>query len=97
VDRVHISVERPGVLGPPWTDGGTDRGGKRERGAQGARLGRHRSSSGAVEAGRRWCRTERRRRSVRTLRRRGERGKEVMVVLAFYRGRGALGRGGRDG
>jgi hypothetical protein len=27
VDRVHVSVDRPGVLGPPWTDGGTDRGG----------------------------------------------------------------------
>jgi hypothetical protein len=24
--RVHISVDRPGVLGPPWTDAGTDRG-----------------------------------------------------------------------
>jgi hypothetical protein len=20
VDRVHVSVDRPGVLGPPWTD-----------------------------------------------------------------------------
>jgi hypothetical protein len=27
VDRVHASVDRPGALGPPWTDGGTDRGG----------------------------------------------------------------------
>jgi hypothetical protein len=27
VDRVHASVDRPGVLGPPWTDDGTDRGG----------------------------------------------------------------------
>jgi hypothetical protein len=26
VDRVLISVDRPGVLGPPWTDAGTDRG-----------------------------------------------------------------------
>jgi hypothetical protein len=26
VDRVHISVDRPGVLGPPWTDTGMDRG-----------------------------------------------------------------------
>jgi hypothetical protein len=26
VDRVHVSVERPGVLGPPWTDAGVDRG-----------------------------------------------------------------------
>jgi hypothetical protein len=26
VDRVHVSMDRPGVLGPPWTDGGADRG-----------------------------------------------------------------------
>jgi hypothetical protein len=26
VDRVHISVDRSGVLGPPWTDTGADRG-----------------------------------------------------------------------
>jgi hypothetical protein len=25
VDRVHASVDRSGVLGPPWTDGGADR------------------------------------------------------------------------
>jgi hypothetical protein len=25
VDRVHASMDWPGVLGPPWTDGGTDR------------------------------------------------------------------------
>jgi hypothetical protein len=102
VDRVHVSVDRPGVLGTPWIDGGTDRGGpghgdaligarppalrcakarwrgrKRERGAQGAQLGPHRSSGGAVEAERRWCRIGRQRRSVRTLLRRGERGKEA--------------------
>jgi hypothetical protein len=27
VDRVHASVDRPGTLGPPWTDNGADRGG----------------------------------------------------------------------
>jgi hypothetical protein len=27
MDRVHVSVDRTGALGPPWTDGGTDRGG----------------------------------------------------------------------
>jgi hypothetical protein len=53
------------------------RGCKRERGARGARLGPHRSSGSAVEAGRWWCRTGRQRRSVRTLLRRGERGKEA--------------------
>jgi hypothetical protein len=26
VDRVHVSVDRPGVLGLPWTDAGTNRG-----------------------------------------------------------------------
>jgi hypothetical protein len=26
VHRVHVSVDRPGVLGPPWTDVGADRG-----------------------------------------------------------------------
>jgi hypothetical protein len=26
VDRVHVSVDRPGVLGPLWTDVGVDRG-----------------------------------------------------------------------
>jgi hypothetical protein len=28
MDRVHASVDRPGALGPPWTDGGTNRGGE---------------------------------------------------------------------
>jgi hypothetical protein len=23
---VHVSMDRPGVLGPPWTDAGADRG-----------------------------------------------------------------------
>jgi hypothetical protein len=26
VHRVHVSVDRPGVLGPPWIDAGADRG-----------------------------------------------------------------------
>jgi hypothetical protein len=26
VDRVHVSVDRPGALGPPWTDAGVDNG-----------------------------------------------------------------------
>jgi hypothetical protein len=32
VDRVHAFVDRPGMLSPPWTDGGTDRGGWSGRG-----------------------------------------------------------------
>jgi hypothetical protein len=26
VHRVHVSVDRPDVLGPPWTDAGADKG-----------------------------------------------------------------------
>jgi hypothetical protein len=26
MDRVHVSVDRPGTLGPPWTDAGADSG-----------------------------------------------------------------------
>jgi hypothetical protein len=26
VHRVHISVDQPGVLGPPWNDAGSDKG-----------------------------------------------------------------------
>jgi hypothetical protein len=26
VHRVHVSMDRPGVIGPPWTDAGVDRG-----------------------------------------------------------------------
>jgi hypothetical protein len=26
VDRVHVSVDRPGALDPPWTDAGADNG-----------------------------------------------------------------------
>jgi hypothetical protein len=26
MDRVHVSVDRPGALGPPWTDTGADNG-----------------------------------------------------------------------
>jgi hypothetical protein len=33
MDRVHVSVDRPGVLGPPWTDGSVDRGGPGHGGA----------------------------------------------------------------
>jgi hypothetical protein len=39
VDRVHASVDRLGVLGPLWTDGGVDKGGA------GARRRAHRSSA----------------------------------------------------
>jgi hypothetical protein len=39
MDRVHASVDRPGVLGPLWTNGGADRGGA------GARRRTHRSSA----------------------------------------------------
>jgi hypothetical protein len=56
-------VDRPGALGPPWTDAGADnghggaltgarrRGCKTEREARGARLGPHRDLSGVEEDG----------------------------------------------
>ncbi len=65
VHRVHVSVDRPGVLGPPWTNAGADnghggaltgahrRGRKMERESRGARLRPHRSSGGGVATGRR--------------------------------------------
>jgi hypothetical protein len=76
------------------------RGRNREREMWGTRLGPHRGSGGAEEAGRWRCRMGRRRRSVRGLLTRGER--EIGVgevqccsgrVLAFYRGRGSAGEG----
>jgi hypothetical protein len=42
MDRVHASVDRPGALGPPWTNGGTDRGGA------GAWRRAHRSSASGL-------------------------------------------------
>jgi hypothetical protein len=60
-----------------------------EREARGTRLGSHRISGGAVEAGRQWCRTGRRRRSVRGLIRRGER------EIGAGRGAVKLGEGAR--
>jgi hypothetical protein len=39
MDQVHASVDQPGIVGPPWTDGSTDRGGS------GARWRSHRSSA----------------------------------------------------
>jgi hypothetical protein len=44
VHRVHVSVDRPGVLGPPWTDVGADRG----NGGSGARK---LAGGGATERG----------------------------------------------
>jgi hypothetical protein len=64
MDRVHISVDRLGVLGPPWTDAGaltearplaapvrqsSPAGAQNGEGARGARLGPHRGSSGVEE------------------------------------------------
>jgi hypothetical protein len=82
------SMDRPGVLGPLWTDAEVDKGhsgaltgawppaapvrqsslagAQNGEGSEGTRLESHLSSGGAVEAGRRWCRTGRQRRSVRS-------------------------------
>jgi hypothetical protein len=46
VDQVHASMDRLGALGPPWTDGGADRGGGAE-----ARRRAHWSSARASPAG----------------------------------------------
>jgi hypothetical protein len=37
MDRVHVSVNRPGALGPQWTDAGADNGhgGAKQRGRHG--------------------------------------------------------------
>jgi hypothetical protein len=64
-------------------------GRKMERGARGPQLGPHQGSSGAEEAGRRWCRTGRPRCSVRGLLRRGER------KIGVWRGAVKLGEGAR--
>jgi hypothetical protein len=39
VDWVHASVDQPGALGPPWTDGGADRDGGRGVAARSPELG----------------------------------------------------------
>jgi hypothetical protein len=69
MERVHAFVDRPGALGPPWTDGGADRGGldgsagtpkltgggrNRERSAWGARLGPYLGLGSVEEDRRRW-------------------------------------------
>jgi hypothetical protein len=65
------------------------RGRKMEREARGTRLGSHRSSGGAVEAGRQWCRMGRWQRLVRGLLRPGER------EIGAGRGAVKLGEGAR--
>jgi hypothetical protein len=57
VDRVHASMDRPGVLGPPWTDDGADKGGAgaRQRAHRGSAFGRSGApkltGEGAIERG----------------------------------------------
>jgi hypothetical protein len=75
VARTDGTTVRSPELGlrPLRCDKARRRGRKMESEARGTRLRSHRSSGGAVEAGRRWCRTGRRWCSVRGLLRRGER------------------------
>jgi hypothetical protein len=51
MDRVQVSVDRPGVLGPPCTDGGMDRGGAgawwRQSSPAGAQKGERSTGSSA--------------------------------------------------
>jgi hypothetical protein len=50
VDRVHVSVDRPGELGPPWTDAGVDNGhGGVLTGAQPSAVPVRRSSPAGVQ------------------------------------------------
>jgi hypothetical protein len=67
VARTEGTVARSSELGlrPLWCAKARRRGRKMEREARGPRLESHRSSGGVVEAERRWCRTGRRRCSVR--------------------------------
>jgi hypothetical protein len=56
VDRVHAFVDRPGALGPPWTDGSADRGGAARRRAHRSSASGHSgapklTSGGATERG----------------------------------------------
>jgi hypothetical protein len=68
VARTEGTAARSPELGlqPLWCAKAHRRGRIMERGVRGTRLGSHQSSGGPVEAGRRWCRTGRRRRSVRS-------------------------------
>jgi hypothetical protein len=71
-------------------------GRKMEREARGTRLGSHRSSGDAVEAGRRWCRTGRRWRSMRSScghRSEVRCGDGRGCSSSFYRGPGSAGEG----
>jgi hypothetical protein len=57
VDQVHASVDRPGALDPPWTDGSADRGGARGCGtlakARPPAAPVHQSSQAGVQKGER--------------------------------------------
>jgi hypothetical protein len=68
VARTEGTAARSLELGlrPVWCAKARRRGRKMEREARETRLRSHRSSGGAVEAGRWWCRTGRRRRLVRS-------------------------------
>jgi hypothetical protein len=68
VARIEGTVVRSQKLGlrPLRCAKACRRGRKMEREAGGTRLKSHRSSDGTVEAGRQWCRTGRRWRSVRS-------------------------------
>jgi hypothetical protein len=50
MDRVHVSVDQPGTLGPPWTDTGADnRHGGVLTGARPPAIPVHRSSPAGVQ------------------------------------------------
>jgi hypothetical protein len=93
VDRVHISVDQPGVLGPPWTDTDADRGhGCALTGAWPPAAPVRLSSPAGAQNGEGSTRSLARvspelgRRSVRTLLRRVEREKEAGKGVALLGG-----------
>jgi hypothetical protein len=52
VDRVHVSVDRPGALGPPWNDAGAENGhGGALTGARPPAAPVHQSSSAGAQNG----------------------------------------------
>jgi hypothetical protein len=98
MDRVLASEDRPGALSPPWTDGGTDRGGPRRGGVlTGARPPatpvRQSSSAGAQQ--REECTGSSGRASPGLGRRRGGRATAVKAWRHQYSVRGLLRRGER--
>jgi hypothetical protein len=82
------------VLGPPWTDGGADRGGSRHGGAlTGARAALWRPGDGGAEPGGGGARLGHCSGVEREEKKRGKVWCYSGVVLTFYRGQGSTKEG----